>query len=87
MATLLSEKPNNPVTREELMRRDFKCAQKAMDKNQLSFTVIEQDNTAPETICEWIKLNIKTCPADKLYDALQRAIAMRESEVMKKNAD
>ena len=45
--------------------------------NDVTFTVAGQDISAPKVICEWIKLNIETCPEDKLFEALRLAIAAR----------
>lgn len=58
--------------------RDAGCFQKAQKRGQLTFTVVQQDKTSPQVICEWIKLNIETAPAAKLRDALESAIACRD---------
>lgn len=87
MAKMMSEKPNAPATRAMHIRRDGQCASKAAAREQLTFTLVEQDRSSPVVIAEWIKQNIMSCPAAKLYDALEVAIAIRESEVMKKDAD
>jgi len=66
--------------------RDLKCAEKARDRGQATFTLVEQDVTSPETICFWIMRNIETAPDDKLVDALQAALVMRQSP-NRKHAD
>lgn len=58
--------------------RDMNCYEKAMSRGQKTFTLVEQDMSSPFVIIEWIKCNIMTCPAQKLRDALETAIAMRE---------
>jgi hypothetical protein len=65
---------------------DKECYDKAVARGDATFTVVGQDLTAPATICEWIKLNIETAPAAKLYAALDRAITMR-SGANRKAAD
>jgi hypothetical protein len=66
---------------------DTQCHARAKARGQATFTVVEQDITAPETICEWIKLNIHTAPLAKLQEALDSAHKMAHSEVFKKHAD
>lgn len=58
--------------------RDMNCYEKAMSRGQKTFTLVEQDMSSPFVIIEWIKCNIMTCPAQKLRDALESAIAMRD---------
>lgn len=57
---------------------DAECFARAKSRGQLTFTVVEQDISAPETICYWIGRNILTAPPEKLRLALDRAIAMRD---------
>ncbi len=57
--------------------RDAKCFVKAKQRGQRTFTLVEQDATAVTTIAFWIGQNILTAPPDKLRDALEDAIAMR----------
>jgi hypothetical protein len=57
--------------------KDNRCFAKAKQRGQRTFTVIEQDKTAPSTIAWWILQNIETAPAEKLHEALQDAIDMR----------
>jgi hypothetical protein len=66
--------------------KDRNCFVRAKQRGQLTFTLVAQDITAPTTIAEWIKLNIETAPAEKLREALDDAIAMREWP-NRKNAD
>lgn len=62
---------------------DNECMRKAQLRGDLTFTVVGQDCTSPLIICEWIKQNILTCPSAKLFEALQRAIDMREHKTKK----
>jgi hypothetical protein len=57
---------------------DAGCFQRAQERGQATFTVVAQDKSAPRVICEWIKENIETCPPAKLFEALSRAIVMRD---------
>ena len=41
------------------------------------FTLHAKDRTAPSTICDWIVRNIETAPEEKLREALECAIEMR----------
>jgi hypothetical protein len=65
---------------------DDGCYQRAKARGEQTFTLVAQDRTSPVVICEWIKQNIETCPAEKLVDALMDAIAMRENP-NRKSAD
>jgi hypothetical protein len=58
--------------------RDAGVFKKAQERGQLTFTIFQQDLSGAKTICEWIRLNIETAPADKLRDALETAIAYRD---------
>lgn len=82
---LVSEEPG-PAEREQAIKLDNECFQKARSRGQQTFTLVEQDISAPTVIAEWIKQNIETAPAGKLIDALQGAIAMRGAKV-RKHAD
>jgi len=76
--------------RTELKRqqeRDMNCYEKAVKRSQRTFTVVEQDISAPKTILFWIMENWETAPTFKLEDAFETAIAMRDSTVVKKRAD
>lgn len=67
---------------------DTQCHARAKRRGQKTFTLVEQDRSSPMLICEWIKLNIHTCPYNKLVEALQSAYMMaQESKVLKKDAD
>lgn len=54
------------------------CLAKAQARGQKTFTIVEQDITAPQAIAHWIELNIMHAPAAKLHEALDKAIACRE---------
>lgn len=62
------------------------CFTRARLRGQATFTVVAQDRSAPRIICEWIKENIETCPQGKLFEALARAIEMRDFH-FRKSAD
>lgn len=76
----------NSERSEKRMSKKPGCYEKAVSTGQKSFTLIEQDYSAPETICEWIKLNINAAPAEKLREALDIALGMR-SYVPRKTPD
>lgn len=65
---------------------DAECFHRARQRGQATFTLVEQDATSPRVILEWMKENIETCPAPKLYEALARALQMRDFQY-RKNAD
>lgn len=65
---------------------DNKCFEKATQRGQRTFTLVEQDRSSPRTIAFWILENIETCPDGKLFDALADALAMRRAS-HRKNAD
>lgn len=87
MSKMMSENPSISEIRNIHLRNDLICADKARGRGQLTFTIVEQDRSAVITIAEWIKLNIMTAPPAKLYEALETALSMRDSQVEKKNAD
>jgi len=66
--------------------KDNLCFAKAKQRGQKTFTLVAQDASAVKTIAHWIYLNIETCPAEKLHQAIDDCIAMREFP-NKKNAD
>jgi hypothetical protein len=76
-----------PTDRKTMAYRDSKCYEKARERGQITFTLVEQDVTSTETICEWIKLNIWKAPPDKLAEALDAALEMVNSPLAKKTAD
>lgn len=86
-AKMVSESPNNPVTRDKHRHQDIKCQDKARDRMQLTFTLVEQDMSSPHVILDWIKYNLKTCPNDKLIEAFECALVMKDSTIQKKAAD
>ena len=65
---------------------DGGCFERARLRGDQTFTLVGQDKSSPRVICEWIKENIETCPAEKLVDALMDAISMR-SNPNRKTAD
>jgi len=73
--------------RDEVRTRDYRCFEKARAAGQMTFTVIEQDQSAPLTILRWIELNFATCSRQKLIDAFESALNMRDSLRPKKAAD
>jgi len=85
MSQIYSENPG-AVEKVSHMRRDYKCAERAKERDQQTFTLVEQDRSSPRTIAFWILENIETCPAAKLHDALEAAVLMR-SACNRKDAD
>lgn len=59
---------------------------KAKQRGQISFTLVEQDRSSVETIAHWIYLNIHTAPPEKLKNALDICLQMRDFAAVK-NAD
>lgn len=66
--------------------RDSQVHARAKARGQKTFTLVEQDASAVETIAYWILKNIHTAPPEKLHDALDSCIKMRDFP-NKKNAD
>ncbi len=58
--------------------RDSNIHVRAKQRGQRTFTLVEQDASAVETIAYWILKNIHTAPGPKLHDALETCILMRE---------
>lgn len=56
-------------------KKDDPCLNKAFEDERL-FVLMARDNTAPEVVVEWIKLNVGKQPAAKLHEALDCAIEM-----------
>jgi hypothetical protein len=52
------------------------CLQKAFDDEKL-FVLMTRDMTSPAVVLEWIKLNINTQPDDKLREAFECALEMK----------
>jgi len=82
---LMAEQTTDEI-RQKHIKLDGVCMQKAKARGQMTFTIVEQDATASETVAYWILLNCKTAPPAKLYEALEFVIAAREFP-NKKNAD
>lgn len=59
---------------------------RAKARNQRTFTLVEQDRTSVEVIAYWILMNIHTAPPEKLRNALEICLEMREFAAVK-NAD
>ncbi len=57
---------------------DTKVYAKAKNRGQETFTLVAQDRTSPRTILFWIGENFETAPPEKLRDAFERALQMRE---------
>lgn len=53
------------------------CLAKAKD-DEMIFTLLSRDMQAPLAIIEWIKLSFNSQPADKLREALECAIVMKQ---------
>lgn len=64
--------------REIALAMDADCFTRARARGEQTFTLVARDRSSPRVICEWIKENIETAPAEKLLDALKDALAMRE---------
>jgi hypothetical protein len=73
--------------KEEQMMHDKTCHDKAVSRGQRTFTLVEQDVSTPRTILWWIMENFHTSPDDKLMDAFEDALAMKNSTVEKKQPD
>jgi len=52
------------------------CLQKAFDDERL-FVLMTRDQSAPEVVLEWIKLNIHRQPDHKLREAFECALEMK----------
>ena len=57
-------------------KKDDPCIQKAFDDERL-FVLMTRDETAPEVVMEWIKLNIHKQPEAKLREAFDCAMEMK----------
>lgn len=66
--------------------RDTAIHARAKTRGQRTFTLVEQDASAVDTIAYWILRNIHTAPPAKLHDALETCILMRDFP-KKKTAD
>lgn len=68
----------HPTQREKAIAMDNTCFQKAQERGQQTFTLVAQDKSAPRTILFWIMENFEDTPVEKLRDAFEDALAMRE---------
>lgn len=57
---------------------DTVCHAKAKQRGQRTFTLVEQDISSARTIAFWILENINTSPREKLVQALNDALDMRD---------
>ena len=64
--------------REQNCKVDGCCFQKAKERGQMTFTVVEQDETAVRVIAHWIYLNIEKASPEKLRLALEECLEMRK---------
>ena len=71
--------------KDELAEGANGCLAKSGDDEML-FILRAQDNSSPQVVMEWIKLNLLTCPDDKLREAFECALAMK-NHTQKKVAD
>ena len=60
-------------------KENDQCRETADREDLVRFTLHSKDLTAPATIAAWIAFNILTAPAEKLIDALECALEMREN--------
>lgn len=58
---------------------DDSCLNKAKD-NEMLFVLRGQDMTSPQVILEWIKVNFNHLPEDKLNEAFNCALKMKETK-------
>jgi hypothetical protein len=58
--------------------RDSVIHANAKRRGEKTFTLIERDPTTVETIAYWILKNIQTASPEKLHNALDIAIGMRD---------
>lgn len=72
------DKPWASSARRHNLEADNNCYTKARARNQMTFTLTEQDSTAVSTIAWWMLLNIGTAPAAKLRSALEDCLEMRK---------
>lgn len=72
------------MRRMALQALDKESADKAHAKRENTFTLRAQDESSPLVIGFWIACNIETAPRDKLIQALDIALAMRENTPRKK---
>jgi hypothetical protein len=64
------------LKKDELLPGAKGCLGKAKDDEML-FILRAQDILAPIVVLEWIKLNFLNCPDDKLREAFEAAIKMK----------
>lgn len=69
---------SHPTQRERAIAMDKACFHRAQERGQQTFTLVAQDKSAPKTILFWIMENFEHTPVEKLRDAFEDALAMRE---------
>lgn len=53
------------------------CLKKAAE-DEILFVLRAKDASSPFVVLEWIKINFEDCPKDKLLEAFNCALEMRE---------
>ncbi len=64
------------IKKDELAEGAKGCLGKAGDDEML-FILRAQDKSSPLVVLEWIKLNFQTCPQEKLREAFECALSMK----------
>ncbi len=72
--------------KDELAEGAKGCLAKAKDDEML-FVLRAQDITSPIVVLEWMKLNFNTCPTEKLREAFECALEMKNQPGKRKTAD
>jgi hypothetical protein len=65
------------------LNTDAQIHARAKERGQRTFTLVEQDRSSVEVIAYWILMNIHTAPSEKLHDALDVCLEMREFAAVK----
>lgn len=63
--------------------KDTGVHMKAKLRGQRTFTLVEQDMSSVEVIAYWILKNVHTAPPEKLHQALDTCLEMREFGAVK----
>lgn len=56
---------------------DSDCFREAQERGQVTFTLVAQDVTSPAVILKWIEENLNTASDDKLREAFEKALLMK----------
>ncbi len=75
---------NKDEARKANQVQDGDCYTKAKARGQMTFSLVEQDMTAVQTIAFWILLNVNSAPEEKLRAAFDDMMVMREFKGKKK---